>query len=61
MHGLKSPWSLLFAVYALGLLPLADLGLSPSLLPALRIPSFITGELAKTCLLYTSSTTERTT
>ena len=50
MHGLKSPWSLFFAVYVLGLLPLADLGLSSSLLPTLRIPSFITGELAKTSL-----------
>lgn len=50
LHGLKSPWSLLFAAYALGLLPLADLGLSPSLLPVLRIPNFVTGELAKTPL-----------
>ena len=45
---LKSPGTLMFALYALGLLPLVDFGISPSLLPWLRIPNFITGELFKT-------------
>ncbi len=48
LRSLKS-WGVLgFAVYALGLLPLLDLGFSPALLPAVRIPRFITGELSKT-------------
>ena len=37
-----------FAVYTLGLLPLVNMGLSPAVLPMLRIPNFITGELQKT-------------
>ena len=45
---LKSPGTLMFALYGLGLLPLVDFGISPSLLPWLRIPNFITGELFKT-------------
>ncbi len=50
MRALKS-WGVLgFAVYALGLLPLMNLGLAPSLLPSLRIPNFVTGELSKTPL-----------
>ena len=47
-RSLKSPSVLMFAAYALGLLPLADMGISPSLLPRLHIPNFITGELSKT-------------
>lgn len=50
MRSLKSWGAAGFAVYALGLLPLLDLGFSPALLPALRIPRFITGELSKTPL-----------
>ena len=46
-RSLKSPSVLMFAAYALGLLPLADMGISPSLLPRLHIPNFITGELSK--------------
>lgn len=45
---LKSPGTLMFTLYGLGLLPLVDFGISPSLLPWLRIPNFITGELFKT-------------
>ena len=37
----------MFVAYALGLLPLADIGISPSQLPRLHIPNFITGELSK--------------
>lgn len=48
LRSLKSPGVLLFGGYLLGLLPLVNLGLSPALLPTLRIPRFITGELAKT-------------
>ena len=48
LRSLKSWTTLGFAAYALGLLPLADLGVSPALLPSLHIPNFITGELAKT-------------
>lgn len=50
LRSLKS-WGVIgFAAYALGLLPLLDLGFSPALLPAVRIPRFITGELSKTPL-----------
>ncbi len=48
LRSLKSWSSAGFAIYALGLLPLVDLGLSSALLPSLRIPNFITGELSKT-------------
>ncbi|MFR8665038.1 MAG: glycerophosphoryl diester phosphodiesterase membrane domain-containing protein [Ruthenibacterium sp.] len=47
IRSLKSPGVLVFAAYALGLLPLADIGISPSQLPRLHIPNFITGELSK--------------
>lgn len=45
---IKSPSALLFALYALLLLPLVNMGITSSLLPALTVPNFITGELAKT-------------
>lgn len=38
----------LFAIYALLLLPLVNIGVTSSLLPRLTIPNFITGELEKT-------------
>lgn len=45
---LKSPSTLLFALYALVLLPVVNMGVTSSLLPRLTIPNFITGELGKT-------------
>ena len=54
LRSLKS-WGVIgFAAYALGLLPLLDLGFSPALLPTVRIPRFITGELSKTPLGQTA-------
>ncbi|MDL2219349.1 glycerophosphoryl diester phosphodiesterase membrane domain-containing protein [Ruminococcaceae bacterium OttesenSCG-928-O06] len=47
---LKGPDTALFAIYALVLLPLVNMGVTSSLLPQLAIPNFITGELAKTPL-----------
>lgn len=47
-RSLKSPWTPLFAAYALFLLPLVNMGVTSSLLPQITIPNFITGELTKT-------------
>ncbi len=47
-RSLRSPGVLLFALYALVLLPLLHMGLASSLLPRFQIPNFITGELEKT-------------
>lgn len=46
-RSLKGIGFLLFAAYALGLLPLIGFGLAPSILPSVSIPNFITGELYK--------------
>lgn len=48
LSSLKSPGTALFALYALLLLPLANMGVTSSLLPRLSVPNFITGELTKT-------------
>lgn len=48
LKSLVSPDFILFAFYALILLPLVNMGVTSSLVPTLTIPNFITGELAKT-------------
>lgn len=45
---LKSPGVILFSIYSLALLPLINMGVTSSILPAVSIPNFITGELSKT-------------
>lgn len=47
---LAKPSVVLFVLYALGMLPLVNMGITSSLLPRLSIPNFITGELTKTTL-----------
>lgn len=47
LKSLVTPGFVGFAVYALALLPIANMGLSSTLLPALSIPNFISGELTK--------------
>lgn len=47
---LKSPSTILFALYALLMLPIVNMGITSFLLPHLTVPNFITGELTKTTL-----------
>lgn len=47
LKSLKNPGLIGFSVYALGLLPIANMGISSTLLPQLGIPNFVSGELAK--------------
>lgn len=46
-RSLKNPDIIGFSAYAMGLLPIVNIGLSSTLLPELDIPNFITGELEK--------------
>lgn len=45
---LKSPGMIGFAIYALLMLPISNMGMTSSLLPSLAIPNFILGEITKT-------------
>lgn len=47
LRNLKHPTTIGFALYVLGLLPLVSVGFASSLLPWLKVPNFISGEITK--------------